>query len=239
MLKNCKGVWCEDRTRYSLVKGERIIESCTILAPILYKIGSSDQTSDFCILFESRVAQTTTGDPSGACSLKMSDEQLKLVASGTINALFSSGKVSTPIGSMDLLTRVIANGPPPGLLPSPPPRFRLTDLSKFDSILENLSQNWEYGTISVTRDDVGLTVMDISLGSPGSVNPLATLTSRKRKRVVDEDADSAAGNEEEQESLEAPFPGSTTLGNLSKELKEVYTILQRSTAKGRLLAEQV
>ena len=173
------------------------------------------------------------------CSLKMSDEQLKLVASGTINALFSSGKVSTPIGSMDLLTRVIAHGPPPGLLPSPPPRFRLTDLSKFDSILENLSQNWEYGTISVTRDDAGLTVMDISLGSPGSVNPLATLTSRKRKRVVDEDADSAAGNEEEQESLEAPFPGSTTLGNLSKELKEVYTILQRSTAKGRLLAEQV
>ena len=171
--------------------------------------------------------------------IQMSDEQLKLIASGTINDLFSSRKISTPISSMDLLTRVIANGPSLGLQPSSAPRFRLTDLSKFDSILENLSQDWEYGTISVTRDDVGLTVMDVHLASLESVNPLAALTSRKRKRVVDEDADSAAGNEEEQESLEAPFPGSTTLGNLSKELKEVYTILQRSTAKGRLLAEQV
>lgn len=167
----------------------------------------------------------------------MSDEQLKYVASSTINALFSSGKISTPIGSMDLLTRVIANGPPSGLLPSPAPRFRLTDLSKFEFILENLSQNWEHGTLSVTRDGGGLTVMDVHLGSPEST--LATLTSRKRKRVVDEDADSAAGSDEEHDSPEGPFSGSTTLGNLSKELKEVYTILQRSTAKGQLLAEQV
>lgn len=140
---------------------------------------------------------------------------------------------------MDLLSRVISSGPPTGLLPSPPPRFRLTDLSKFESILDSLSQNWDHGTIILARDDAGLAVMDVHLGSPGSFNALASLTTRKRKRVIDEDADSAAGNDDEQDSFEGPTVGSTTLGSLSKELKEVYTILQKSTAKGRLLAEQV
>jgi mRNA m6A methyltransferase catalytic subunit len=171
--------------------------------------------------------------------LSMSEEQLKLVASTTINGLFSSGKVSVPISSMDLLSRVISSGPPTGLMPTPPPRFRLTDLPKFESILESLSQNWDHGTIALAHDDGGVTVMDVHLGSPGSVNALAGLNTRKRKRVVDEDADSAAGNDDEQDSFEGLTVGSTTLGNLSKELKEVYTILQKSTAKGRLLAEQV
>ncbi|KIM83785.1 hypothetical protein PILCRDRAFT_818810 [Piloderma croceum F 1598] len=167
----------------------------------------------------------------------MSDEQLKLVASSTINGLFSSGKISAPISSMDLLSRVISSSPLSGLLPTPPPRFRLTDLPKFESILDSLSQNWDQGTITLARDDGGLSVMDVHLGSPGSANTLAGLTARKRKRVIDEDADSAAGNDDEQDSFEGPA-GSTTLGSLSKELKEVYTILQKSTAKGRLLAEQ-
>ena len=169
----------------------------------------------------------------------MSEEQLKLVASSTINGLFSSGKVSAPISSMDLLSRVISSGAPAGLLPTPPPRFRLTDLSKFESILDSLSLTWDHGTITLARDDGGVTVMDVHLGSPGSIDTLAGLNMRKRKRVVDEDADSAAGNDDEQDSFESPTTGSTTLGSLSKELKEVYTILQKSTAKGRLLAEQV
>lgn len=139
---------------------------------------------------------------------------------------------------MDLLSRVISSGPP-GLLPSPAPRFRLIDLPKFESILEDISQSWDYGTISLRRDDGVLTVMDVHLGSQCSGSALAALTTRKRKRVVDEDADSAAGNDpDEQDSFDGPMP-STTLGNLSKELKEVYTILQKGTAKGRLLAEQV
>lgn len=169
----------------------------------------------------------------------MSDEQLKTVASATINALFSAGKISTPIESMDLLSKVISNGPPNGLLPSPAPRFRLTDLSKFETILEDLSQRWDHGTITISREDGGTTVMEVQLGGPSSEGGLAGLTTRKRKRVVDEDADSAAGNDDEQDSYDGPAVGSTTLGNLSKELKEVYTILQKSTAKGRLLAEQV
>lgn len=66
--------------------------------------------------------------------------------------------------------------------------------------------------------------------------------SRKRKRVVDEDADSAAGNdndEEEEEDIGVGGSQSSTLANLTNQLREVYAILQKSTAKGRLLAEQV
>lgn len=169
----------------------------------------------------------------------MSDERLKLVASSTINVLFSSGKLSVPISAMDLLSRVISTGPPAGLFPpdTPVPRFRLIDLPKFEGILEGLAQTWEHGALSITREGGEMTVMDVALGA-GHAAGLG-IAPRKRKRVVDEDADSAAGDEDEQDSLEAAPGSSTTLGNLSKELKEVYTILQQSTAKGRLLAEQV
>jgi hypothetical protein len=231
----------EVQTRYSLVKGERII--CLSIPLPLFGCGNVwGRATRFCILFRWRVPVTFTRLVLSfhllSSSSAMSDEQLKLVASSTINGLFSSGKTSAPISSMDLLSRVISSGPPSGLLPTPPPRFRLTDLPKFESILDSLSQNWDQGMITLARDDGGLTVMDVHLGSPGSVNTLAGLTARKRKRVIDEDADSAAGNDDEQDSFEIPA-GSTTLGSLSKELKEVYTILQKSTAKGRLLAEQV
>ncbi|KZT12930.1 MT-A70-domain-containing protein [Laetiporus sulphureus 93-53] len=174
------------------------------------------------------------------------DDRLKLVASSALLNLFSSYKVTTPISSFDLLTRVIASGPPPaGLLPGPgpPPTFRLTDLSRFETVLESLSETWEHGNISVLREarDGELMVMEVNVGEAASSAALGH--GRKRKRVVDEDADSAAGDaeEEEDERLEQMRarmkPAPTTLASLSKDMKEVYNILQRSTAKGRLLAE--
>lgn len=72
--------------------------------------------------------------------------------------------------------------------------------------------------------------------------PSTQAGSRKRKRVVDEDADSAAGNdndEEEEEDIGVGGSQSSTLANLTNQLREVYAILQKSTARGRLLAEQV
>jgi mRNA (2'-O-methyladenosine-N6-)-methyltransferase len=83
-------------------------------------------------------------------------------------------------------------------------------------------------------------VTDVQLGSSSNTESTARVTG-KRKRVRDEDADSAAGSGDEvddayEEEVQKPC---TTLANLSKELKEVYAFLQRSTAKGRLLAEQV
>lgn len=165
----------------------------------------------------------------------MSDEQLRLLASTTIKCLFSSGELLTPISAMDLLSRVIAMGPSAGLFPEsiPTPRFRLFELTKFQGILEALSREWEHGTLSLMREGDEMTVMDVKLGTSGQGLDLAL---KKRKRIVDEEADSADGNDEEADPIE---PGTTTLGSLSKELKEVYAIMQKSTAKGRLLAEQV
>ena len=61
---------------------------------------------------------------------------------------------------------------------------------------------------------------------------------------MDEDAESTVSDPEEQQEKTEQVkprvkPAPTTLASLSKDLKEVYNILQRSTAKGRLLAEQV
>lgn len=178
----------------------------------------------------------------------MSNNELKLVATAALNAIFAGRNILCPITSMDLLTRVMSFKTPIGLLPkTPPPNFRLTDLSQFEQILEDLSNTWNYGTISLSRDYatgemmVWEVVLDPTgqarLGGPSTAGQL----SRKRKRVVDEDADSAAGNdndEEEEEDVGVEGSQSSTLANLTNQLREVYAILQKSTAKGRLLAEQ-
>lgn len=237
----------EVQTRYSLVKGERIVWIVNTSAATWFSgVGSHIVASLYFVrVAGARISQFVQCGTAISLQLHfpaMSDEQLKLLASSTINGLFSSGKVTAPISSMDLLTRVISAGPPNGLFPTPAPRFRLIDLAKFESILESLSQDWNHGEISLSREDGGsLTIMDVHLGgNSGDLLGTGFGGARKRKRVVDEDADSAAGSEPDDDSFEGGANGSsTTLGNLSKELKEVYTILQKSTAKGRLLAEQV
>ncbi|OBZ76306.1 N6-adenosine-methyltransferase subunit METTL3 [Grifola frondosa] len=144
--------------------------------------------------------------------------------------------------------RSILSSPPTRLLPGPdrPPSFRLTDLTRFEHILEGLAETWDHGRITVLREeqDGGLTVMDVQLGDTQNGRPTSTPPhGRKRKRVVDEDADSAAGDAEEEEEqsfehLANLKPAPSTLASLSKDSKEVYAIMQHSTAKGRLLAEQ-
>lgn len=68
---------------------------------------------------------------------------------------------------------------------------------------------------------------------------------KKRKRPpVDEEAESREGSEHghsslEEEEIRPPKPTVSSLSNLNKEMKEIYDILQKPTAKGRLLAEQV
>jgi mRNA (2'-O-methyladenosine-N6-)-methyltransferase len=175
----------------------------------------------------------------------MSDEQFRTLVSDTLYSLFSSSKIHTPVGSLDLLSSAItANlNPTPSDSTAPSkPRFRLTDRSRFECAIEALAKHWERGSITVIRDDSGVTVTDVRLGSISSTEPpTPTRVIGKRKRVRDEDADSAAGSGDEADDAyeeEAQKP-CTTLANLSKELKEVYAFLQRSTAKGRLLAEQV
>jgi mRNA (2'-O-methyladenosine-N6-)-methyltransferase len=176
----------------------------------------------------------------------MSDDELRLVTTTALKIILNnaSNGLVTPITSMELLTKIMTTKLPSGLFPvssKPPPRLRLTDLHKLESILEGLSlyQAWEEGYISVSRDtDTGnLTVWEVGLG-PRRVN-----TGTKRKRVIDEEADSAAGSGDEDEDETNGAGGSgwakSTLGGLSKEMRDVYALLQKGTARGKLLAEQV
>ncbi|KAH9963138.1 MT-A70-domain-containing protein [Russula dissimulans] len=172
----------------------------------------------------------------------MTDEPFRNLVSDTLYSLFSSSKIHTPIGSLELLSTAITADlrPTQGEQTTLPiPRFRLTDRSRFECAIEALAKHWDRGSISIIRDESGVTVTDVHLGSSNSAEATACVIG-KRKRVKDEDADSAAGSGDEaedayEEEVQKPC---TTLANLSKELKEVYTFLQRSTAKGRLLAEQ-
>lgn len=173
----------------------------------------------------------------------MADEQFRSLVSDTLYSLFSSSKIHTPIGSLELLSTSIATdleSTSGDLTTLPKARFRLTDRSRFEWAIEALAKHWERGSISITRDDGGVTVTDVHLGSSSSAETTARVIG-KRKRVKDEDADSAAGSGDEAEDAyeEETSKPCTTLAILPKELKEVYAFLQRSTAKGRLLAEQV
>jgi mRNA (2'-O-methyladenosine-N6-)-methyltransferase len=191
----------------------------------------------------------------------MSDNELKIVVTTALKSLLSSHKLNTPVASMDLLTSVMTTKMPLGLLPDGirTPCFRLTDLSRFEKIVEDLAQTWTEGRIVISRDDGSkkLMIWEVvlqqqnglmggnklfigaeSFSSVGSGGDVSASGSKKRKRVVDEDADSAVGDEESYLDEEEDNSHSS-LANLSKEMREVYTILQKSTAKGRLLAEQV
>ncbi|KAF9468987.1 MT-A70-domain-containing protein [Collybia nuda] len=179
----------------------------------------------------------------------MSDDEYRIIAISALNTQLSSGKLSFPISSADLLSRVVATRIPTGLLPdssSPTTKFRLVDQSRFDFIIESLSQTWDQGVITIARDNGEMTILDITLVPSGSLFPFAEGGSGeasnplKRKRVIDEDADSAAGEEDAEELLEdySELQQNTPLGALNKELRDVYTILQQRTARGRLLAER-
>ncbi|KAF5370150.1 hypothetical protein D9758_001285 [Tetrapyrgos nigripes] len=169
------------------------------------------------------------------------DSKLKLVATTALHALFSSRKVTAPISSKDLLVRVITFRLPDGLFPEklPPPRFRLTDLSRFETILEDLSRDWDKADLSITRENGEFIVMDVTLPTASTEAGHESINSRKRKRVVDEEADSAAGDEpDELLADEANASHRSGFAGLSKEQREAYAVIQKETAKGRLLAEQ-
>ena len=202
----------------------------------------------------------------------MSDDELRLVLVTALKYLLTSTStgILTPLTSLDLLSNVLTVPIPPGLLPHSPPQFRLTDLDRFERLLEELSKTWDEGWIVLSRSSRplkstltgNLTIYGIGLGtgrhgpnrtslsySASTSSTETSSTLRKRKRVVDEDADSAAGDGEDEDeplasgqddlnSLERPSGGST-LASLSPEMREVYTFMQKETAKGRLLAERV
>ncbi|KAG1780280.1 MT-A70-domain-containing protein [Suillus placidus] len=168
----------------------------------------------------------------------MTDDELSLLVSTGLRTFLTSGRISTPLTSMDFLLALISFRPSTFAAPGMP---RLTDLPRVEKVLEALSSNWGHGSILLSHEGGELHITDVQLGSP---RVLEAINSRKRKRApIDEDADSAAGNTPDEISSsngenDSSIFMNTPLGNLSKDLKEVYAILQKSTAKGRLLAER-
>lgn len=166
----------------------------------------------------------------------MTDDEFTATVRSAVRDAFTSGKISTPISSMDLLLSLIASKP--AVCSSR--LLRLTDLHRLETVLQNLSNRWELGTLSLSREGSVLTITDVHFG-----NTMADMVNiRKRKRPpIDEEADSAAGDDPDEHSsrsiTHSPPPSATPLANMGKELREVYAILQRATAKGRLMAERV
>lgn len=169
----------------------------------------------------------------------MPDDELQPFVSDILYNLFSANKSLCPISSLNLLLRIIQHS-------KERPILRLTELPRFNAILTSLSTHWDKGSLCIAQEGDQVTVVDVllSTGRPKETLGDSFLNSRKRKRVIDEEADSAAGDENEEEEEEA-FPHESqkhlwsTLANLSKEQREVYAMVQRGTAKGRLLAEEV
>ncbi|RXW25146.1 hypothetical protein EST38_g663 [Candolleomyces aberdarensis] len=122
------------------------------------------------------------------------------------------------------------------------------------------------GEMMIWEVVVGAKAFGLTGGGDGNIGESSSFGGAlgKRKRIIDEDADSAAGNEDDDDDIYKEDIGSSAensqtvgvgvefeqntegasgraisnLGSLSKELREVYSLLQRGTAKGRLLAEQ-
>ncbi|KAF8845752.1 MT-A70-domain-containing protein [Paxillus ammoniavirescens] len=167
----------------------------------------------------------------------MADDHFAVAISSALRDAFASGKISTPISTMDLLLSLIASKATAES--GSQTVLRLTDLQRLELVLKNLSSRWEHGTLALSRQNDALTIMDIHL-----VNANAERAHpRKRKRApVDEEADSATGGGLDGHSSRSisrsPPPSTTPLECLSKDLREVYAILQKGTARGRLLAER-
>ncbi|KAL5488175.1 IME4 [Sanghuangporus weigelae] len=161
----------------------------------------------------------------------MSADDLRCTVSQNLLQLVSSGAVQTPITAFELLAKFISLPP----VSDSSTIFRLTDIRKLETILDDFSVCWDAGSISVVRDDSNLTIVQVSLNG----NQSTSLNNKKRKRLIDEDADSA----EEEEALKSAVSlksksASTSLNSLSKDLQEIYALLQRGTARQRLLCEQ-
>ncbi|KAG1755982.1 MT-A70-domain-containing protein [Suillus lakei] len=169
----------------------------------------------------------------------MTDDELSLLVSTGLQTFLTSGRISTPLTSMDLLLALISFRPSTSASGLTMPR--LTDLPRVEKVLEALSSGWDHGSILLSHEGGELHITDVHLGSS---RVLEAINPRKRKRApIDEDADSAAGNNPDEISSsngenDSFISMNTPLGSLCRDLKEVYAILQKSTAKGRLLAER-
>lgn len=157
-------------------------------------------------------------------------DDLKLAASQCLQKLINDGKLYLPVSASYLLREFVTLSP---ISPSAA-SFRLTDLRKLEAILEELAVHWDAGTLLIIRDNGEVSLVHAACNSNG----LPSTRKRKRELEIDEDADSAEESESRRE-IESKALSMVPMSSLPMETRETYGLLQRGTAKGKLLAEQV
>ncbi|KAG8995267.1 hypothetical protein FRB90_000217 [Tulasnella sp. 427] len=147
--------------------------------------------------------------------------------SSALRALFSHpATLSAPIDSAKLLTYIVSWSLTAGIQKGS--RLRLTEVQLLEDILEEFAERWNYGDLEIswTNDaSGGMVVGNISRVVVTRVQVEEPL--RKRKRESSEEP-----------PVSEELPPVQDAHHISEDLREVYMMLQKGTAKGRLLAEQ-
>ncbi|KAG8829528.1 hypothetical protein FRC17_006450 [Serendipita sp. 399] len=150
--------------------------------------------------------------------------------------------VHFPIDSFHLLRLLIANTPATQndhMLQdsrySPfiwTPRLKLTDLFKFEEMLEGWAEKWEHGTIAIVknRDYRNDGISSSSLSVVGAIVP-DSAAPRKRKRGEDVVSDDS-------ETTHSQLPAVAAMSGMSAVDREIFSLLSEPTAKQKLVAEQ-
>ena len=144
-----------------------------------------------------------------------SDEQLE----SELKQLFATVTLRFPLSSSRILGRLIANGS----------SVRLSDISRLESLLSKFAISWEAGSITIRHDIGGISVLHASVTQESGYSPL------KRKRSDTDDDSAIKDNPRPYHGLGPPIQLLTADTNL----QDVYTLLQKGTARAKLLAEQV
>ncbi|KAG9097772.1 hypothetical protein FS749_005551 [Ceratobasidium sp. UAMH 11750] len=149
--------------------------------------------------------------------------ELRDLTSNNLRQLFlnRSIHISLPASSIVLLQALIAHS----AVLSNRPYLKLTDVKLLESFLVEFASVWEYGTV----------VLDDKAGPALIANVVVDDAARKRKRHLKDDdiyRDEHSDEETTKPSQEA------IIKPLSSPMEDLYNLLQRGTAKGRLLAEQ-
>ncbi|KAG8855870.1 hypothetical protein FRB96_006692 [Tulasnella sp. 330] len=171
-------------------------------------------------------------DPDGDNGQRLITMTVRETVSSALRAIFSPPSASRlPIASSDLLTAVVSWTLTAH--PIPKARLKLTDLKVLEDLLVDFSQNWEHGTLTIEYDksaQVGnYLASQVTVDSIQLTAPLV----KKRKRRDNSAEPETPVNQQQQHRLAV-----LDAHHISHDLQEVYMMLQRGTAKGKLLAEQ-
>ncbi|KAG8709027.1 hypothetical protein FRC09_000909 [Ceratobasidium sp. 395] len=154
--------------------------------------------------------------------------ELRDLTSNNLRQLFSNRSIhiSLPASSIVLLQALIAHS----TILSNRPYLKLTDVKLLESFLADFASVWEYGTV----------VLDDKAGPALIANIVVDDAARKRKRHVKDDDIYRATLPPDEQSDEDAIPPSqvAAVKPPPSPMEELYNLLQRGTAKGRLLAEQ-